>query len=61
MSWVGTGFDRILLSREAKSIPTHGMEDIVPSHALVTGYNICCSITFGMTYMKTCATVSEVA
>ena len=52
-------FDGILLSGQAECIPAHGMENIVPSHAFVSSYDIRCSITLGMPDMKTSATGSR--
>ena len=46
-----TCFDRVLLSGETKSIPSHGVEDIITFGPMVTSQDICGCISFRMTDM----------
>src|SRR5439155_26415075 len=43
-----SSFDRVLLRRQPKSIPTHRMQNIEAAHAFVTRDDISSGITLGM-------------
>ena len=46
-----TGFDGILLGRESKGVPTHGVEHVEAIHALVATDDVGGGIAFGMSYV----------
>ena len=50
--WMCTSLNGVLLGRQSKSVPTHGMKDIKTLAPLVTANNICGSVTFGMPHMQ---------
>ncbi len=49
---VYAGFDSILLCGEAKRIEPHGVQDVKPAHALVSGDNVGCAIAERVTYVE---------
>ena len=51
-----TGLNGVLFSGEAESVPTHRVEHIETTAALVAANDIGGSVTFGVTHMEACAT-----
>src|SRR5262249_44598806 len=48
-----TGFDRVLLRRQAKGVPAHWVQNIEAAHPLVTRDDVCGGVAFRMTNMQT--------
>src|SRR6516165_3657643 len=48
-----TGFDRVLLRRQAKGVPTHRVQHSEAAHPLVTRGDVCGGVAFRMTNMQT--------
>src|SRR5471032_926991 len=46
------GANGVLLCRQTKGIPAHGMKHIETAKAFVSGNDVCGGITFGMTDMQ---------
>ncbi|MNM57629.1 hypothetical protein D3C81_688420 [compost metagenome] len=53
MAGMFTRIQRMLLSRKTESIPAHRMKHVISAHPLVTGDDICGSVAFRVTYVKT--------
>ena len=54
--WVRAGLNRILLGRQSKCIPAHGVQYVETLGALVSADDIGSGVTLGMPNMKPCAT-----
>ena len=51
---MSTRFDSVLLGRQSKGIPPHGVQHAVATHALVASQNIGGGVAFGVPHMKAC-------
>src|SRR5207245_1063013 len=51
---MSAGFDGVLLSRQSKRVPAHGVKYIAAAHALVASQDVRGGVALGMSDMQAC-------